>query len=245
MEFIWRVWLKRNTTGSTGCQLGLFISNWTHSDWQLWLAGLSAGVFPPLAALFPYEAKGQTSTSFPGCKARSGGHMWLQGETFMEPSSFLATSSWTNFHCLPSPSNCPNTLEITASLFAANWEIWFHCINCQKTKHTFLGGRIFLSHYSQSAVTDLVRCRAKVSLWTPHVGSISIGSTDTLLHFCLGWTLATTTGLWLVSPTHSSHFSWISVLPSVLLMQSHQQSQLLQFCFVAWRALNHPHIKAL
>lgn len=149
------MWLKRNITGSTGCQLGLFTPNWTHSDRQLWLAGPKVGIFPLLSAIFPHENKGQSSTSFPGCKVKCGGHVGMQGETFMQPSNFLASSSWKSFHCLPSPSNYPNTSEITASCFAANWEICFTALTVRKQNTPFGGGRIFLSHYCQSAVTDL------------------------------------------------------------------------------------------
>lgn len=71
---------KGNITGTTGCQLGLLIPNWTHSDWQLCLSGLNSGVFPLLAAIFPQEDMSQTSTSLPGHKVSFGGHVGMQGK---------------------------------------------------------------------------------------------------------------------------------------------------------------------
>lgn len=63
---------KRNITGITGCQLGLLIPNWTHSDWQLCLAGLYTGVFPLLAAIFPQEDKARPPPASLGTRSVLG-----------------------------------------------------------------------------------------------------------------------------------------------------------------------------
>lgn len=79
---------KRNITGTTGCQLGLLIPNWTHSDWQLCLGWLNTGVFPLLAAIFPQEDKGQTSTSLPGHKVSTGGTWGCRGKLSHSQTTF-------------------------------------------------------------------------------------------------------------------------------------------------------------
>lgn len=52
-----------------------------------------------------------------------------------------------SFHCLPSPLNCPNSSEITASHVAANWEICFTASTGRKQNTPFGCEGIFLSHY--------------------------------------------------------------------------------------------------
>lgn len=75
-----------------------------------------------------------------------------------------------------------------------------------------------------------------------HLGlALSPKATQThIFLFGLNTYLIPTTGLCLVSPAHGSPFSWTGVLPSVLFMQSHQEIQLLHFCFGAVPEANPP-----
>lgn len=140
---------KRNITGTTGCQLGLLIPSWAHSAWQPWLAGLSTGVFPLLAAIFPQEGMARPPPASLGTRLVLG----MQGNTFTQPNNILASGSWKTFHCLPSPWNCPNTLEMTVPRFAANWETCFTALMSENRTHLFWG-RIFCLVIYQSAESD-------------------------------------------------------------------------------------------
>lgn len=170
---------------------------------------------------------GQTSTSLPGCKVSFGGTSGCRGKLLHSQTTFWPPAL-EKVSTVCQALQTAQTLRKLQCLLCCQLGNLFRCISCQKTEDTFSGEGYFVSLLSKCRV----RLWAKlcgVSLRTPHEGPISKGSTGTLLHFCLGWTptLVPTIELWLVSPTHSSHFSWISVLPSVLLMQSHQEIQLL------------------
>lgn len=218
---------KRNITGITGCQLGLLIPNWTHSDWQLCLAGLYTGVFPLLAAIFPQEDKARPPPASLGTRSVLGARGDAE-ENFYAAKQHSGLQLLKKFPLSAKPFKLPKHFGNYSISFCCQLGNLFHCINCRKREHTFAGEGYFVSLLSKCRVRRWAKL-CGVSLRTPHEGPISKGSTSTLLHFCLGWTptLVPTIELWLVSPTHSSHFSWISVLPSVLLMQWHQEIQLL------------------
>lgn len=111
------------------------------------LAGwASCRCFSTSGCCFPHEYKDQSSSASLGTRSDLGEHMRMQGETFMQPSKFLASSSLKkSFHILPSPLNCPNTSEITTSLFAANGEICFTASTGRKQNTPFGRKNVFAS----------------------------------------------------------------------------------------------------
>lgn len=219
---------KRNITGTTGCQLGLLIPSWTHSAWQPWLAGLSTGVFPLLAAIFPQEGLARPPPASLGTRSALGAH-GDAGEHFHTAKQHSGLQLLKNLPLSAKPLELPKHFGNDSFSLCCQLGNLFHCLNVRKQNSPFLGKDILSRYLSKCRVRPWAKL-CGVSLRTPHEGPISKGSTSTLLHFCLGWTptLVPAIELWLVSPTHSSHFSWISVLPSVLLMQSHQEIQLLR-----------------
>lgn len=150
LPFIWSIWPKRNITGRTGCKLGLFISNWTPSDWQLCWRGFMQVFFHFWLQFSPW-GQGPDLPSFPGHKVRSGGgvrgaHMGIQGETFMQPSNFLASSSSKKFPLSAKPFKLPKQFGNYSISCCCQLGNLLHCINWQKTKHTFWVWRnIFVS----------------------------------------------------------------------------------------------------
>lgn len=149
---------KGNITGTTGCQLGLLIPNWTHSDWQLCLSGLNSGVFPLLAAIFPQEDMSQTSTSLPGHKVSLGG-TWGCRENFYTAKQRSGLQLLEKFPLSAKPFKLPKPFGNYSISLCCQLGNLLHCINCQKPEHTFWGEGYFVSLLS--------KCRVRLSkaLW--------------------------------------------------------------------------------
>lgn len=125
---------------------GLFISNWTPSESSSGWLGLMQ-VFFHFWLLFSPWIQGPELLSIPGHKVRSGGaHEDAGGDFYAAKQvSGLQLFKKKSFHILPSPLNCPNTSEITTSLFAANGEICFTASTGRKQNTPFGRKNVFAS----------------------------------------------------------------------------------------------------
>lgn len=145
---------KRNITGITGCQLGLLIPNWTHSDWQLCLAGLYTGVFPLLAAIFPQEDKARPPPASLGTRSVLGARGDAE-ENFYAAKQHSGLQLLKKFPLSAKPFKLPKHFGNYSISFCCQLGNLFHCINCRKTEHTFAGEGYFVSLLSKCRVKTL------------------------------------------------------------------------------------------
>lgn len=118
------------------------------------LAGwASCRCFSTSGCCFPHEYKDQSSSASLGTRSDLGEHMRMQGETFMQPSKFLASSSLKKkFPHSAKPSKLPKHFGNYNIPFCCQWGNLLLCINWQKTKHTFWEEECFCLIIAKRAV---------------------------------------------------------------------------------------------
>lgn len=143
---------KRNITGTTGCQLGLLIPNWTHSDRQLCLSGLNTGVFHFWLLFFPKGTWARPPPASLGARSVLGARRDA-GENFYTAKQRSGLQLLKKFPLSAKPFKLPKHFGNYSVYFAANWETCFAALAVRKQKTPSLGKDI-LSHYYQSAELD-------------------------------------------------------------------------------------------